>query len=384
MANINDYIMWRGDLSFENSEFNEIDNLILARFSYLPFSKIKIKKVDTIKSISSKFKDFKDEDFAYHGDKEMITEIGKSDRFNKLKVSDYVINNVKEKEQQFSAITIHINEKEIYVSFIGTDSSIVGWKEDFNLSFMSNIPAQKEALKYLKMICKKYPDVKIRIGGHSKGGNLAVYSSIYAGKRIQERIICTTNFDGPGFFKEIIESEEYQRIKNKLVTYIPQGSIVGRMLEHEEEYFVVESDAKGMYQHDIYSWHVMRNELIKLTHFDEHSEFINYTLKEYLKNTTPKQRKLFVDNVYKLLDATDAVTTHDFKSEWNKNIPLVMKSYIELNEKDKKSLSYMIGEFGKAAIESLIIKKNNNKKKNVLKKIEDKTKKEIKWKIEKK
>ena len=375
MANLNDYIKWRGDLSFDNSEFNEIDNLILARFSYLPFNRISIKDVETIKSISTKFKDFRDEEFAYHGDKEMITEIGRSDRFNKLKVTDYVISNVKEKEQQFSAITIHINENEIYVSFIGTDASIVGWKEDFNLSFMSNIPAQKEALKYLKMICKKYPGTSVRVGGHSKGGNLAVYSTVYAGKRIQDRIITTTNFDGPGFFKEIIESEEYQRVKNKLITYIPQGSIVGRMLEHEEEYFVVESEAKGMYQHDIYSWHVMRTELIKLDHFDEHSEFINHTLKEYLRNTTPEQRKLFVDNVYKLLDSTDAKTTHEFKNEWNKNISIVMKSFIELNDKDKKSLSYMIGEFGKAALDSFKTTKGINIKQNVIKKIEQKTKK---------
>ena len=240
---------------------------------------------------------------------------------------------------------------------------------------MSNIPAQKEALKYLKMICKKYPGTSVRVGGHSKGGNLAVYSTVYAGKRIQDRIITTTNFDGPGFFKEIIESEEYQRVKNKLITYIPQGSIVGRMLEHEEEYFVVESDAKGMYQHDIFSWHVMRTELIKLSHFDEHSEFINHTLKEYLRNTTPEQRKLFVDNVYKLLDSTDAKTTHEFKTEWNKNISIVMKSFIELNDKDKKSLSYMIGEFGKAALDSFKTTKGINIKQNVIKKIEQKTKK---------
>ena len=88
MANINDYIKWRGDLSFDSSEFNEIDNLILARFSYLPFNRISIKDVETIKSISTKFKDFRDEEFAYHGDKEMITEIGRSDRFNKLKVTE--------------------------------------------------------------------------------------------------------------------------------------------------------------------------------------------------------------------------------------------------------------------------------------------------------
>ena len=377
MANINDYIKWRGDLSFDNSEFNEVDDLILARFSYLPFYKIGFKGVKTIKAISEKFKDYKDEDFNYLGDREMIIGIGNSDRFRKLKVSDYVINNVKENEQQFSAITIHLNEKELYVSFIGTDATLVGWKEDFNLSFMSDIPAQLEALKYLRKICDKYPGTKLRIGGHSKGGNLAVYSSIYAGKKIENRIISTSNYDGPAFFREIIESDEYQRVKSKFVTYIPQGSIVGRMLEHEEEYYVVESDAKGMHQHDIYSWHVMGKELIKLDHLDEHSEFFNDTLNEYLKNTTPEERKIFVDNVYKLLDTTDAVTTHDFKNEWNKNIPVVMKSYKELNDEDKKALSFIIKEFGKAAIDTYKEFKIINNEDNFINKIKRKTENEV-------
>lgn len=170
MANINDYLIWRGDLPINSiCKFNEIDSMILARFSYLLFNKIKMQKEETIASISNKMKDFDNEEFRYNGDKEMINHLGQSDRFKNMLVTDFIEINDKKTEKQFSAITVHISNKELYVSFIGTDNSIIGWKEDFNMAFMHEIPAQLEGLKYLKYIATKYPESKIRIGGHSKG-----------------------------------------------------------------------------------------------------------------------------------------------------------------------------------------------------------------------
>ena len=187
MSSINDYIKWRGDLKLSSEhKFNELDSLILARFSYLIFHKIEMNKVETIESISKKMAHFKNNEFLFNGDKEMITLLGKSRRFKDLKVTDYVRNNSKKEEQQFSALVIHISKKSLYISFVGTDENIYGWKEDFNMAFMDEVPCQKLGTSYLNQIAQKYWYKKIRIGGHSKEGNIALYSALTANKSIQK------------------------------------------------------------------------------------------------------------------------------------------------------------------------------------------------------
>jgi len=156
MSNINDYLKWRGDISLKHDELNEIDELILARYSYFPFFKIEMELEETISDISKKMSKFKDDEYNYLGDREMNELIGKSARFKNLKVTDYRESNDQDEEKQFSAITITLNDELKYISFLGTDKSIIGWKEDFNLSFTQDIPAQIEALKYANNMPKKW------------------------------------------------------------------------------------------------------------------------------------------------------------------------------------------------------------------------------------
>jgi len=363
MSNINDYLLWRGDLPFEKDEFNEIDSMILARFSYLPFKMINMEAEETVESIAKKCDKFKDEEFGYHGDKDMITRMGKSIRFKNLKVTDYEANIDKEIERQFSAITIHLPDKSMYLSFCGTDNTIVGWKEDFNLSFMENIPAQISGLDYTKKIANKYRFSKLRLGGHSKGGNVAIYSAIYSEQKIQNRIIRVSNYDGPGFDKKITETENYKRILDKLFTYIPQSSVVGRLLEHEEKHTIVESIEKGLYQHDIFSWQVLGTDIIKLDEVTSDSEFINKTIRAWLKETSPEQRKIFVDTAYQLFDSTNATTLKELSSEKMKNLNTIFKAYNNMTEEEKKMMSNMMKDFANAVKEILVetAKSQNNK-----------------------
>ena len=344
MANINDYLLWRGDLSVEKDGFNELDSMILSRFSYLPFNRIALKDVETVESIAKKLDKFKDDEFNYHGDKDMITRMAKSIRFKDMKVTDYVENTDAETEKQFSAITIHISDKEFYISFCGTDNTIIGWKEDFNMSFMENIPAQIEGVEYARQIANKYRG-KIRIGGHSKGGNVAVYAAIASNKKIQDRLIKVSNYDGPGFDKKIVKDEKYKRIIEKVYTYIPQSSIIGRVLEHEEKYEIVQSIEKGIYQHDIFSWQVIGTDLIHVKNVTNSSEFINKTLRAYLKETKPEQRKIFIDIVFELLETTNANTFREFSTAKAKNIGTMIKNYKNVSEEDKKLMMQMVGEF---------------------------------------
>lgn len=349
MSNVNDYLVWRGDIPItKDFPFNEIDNLVLARFSYLIFNKINMEKEETIESISLKMKDFPNDDFRYNGDKEFITNLGVSTRFKNMIVTDFIEKSDKSAEKQFGAITIHISNKEMYISFIGTDSTLVGWKEDFNLAFMKNIPAQIDGMNYLNNVAKKYSHKTIRVGGHSKGGNVAIYSAISVAKQIQNRIISVRNYDGPGFNSAIIDTYKDEDIINRIVTFIPEDSVIGRILEHEEKVYVVESIEKGIYQHDIYSWQVLGKDFVYANAATNSSEVMYKAIKEWLKQTTPDQRRIFFDGVFEVFFSTSANTFGEISRNFVKNAPTLFKSYKDISEEDKKTMNLMLKKFVKA------------------------------------
>ncbi len=343
MANINDYLMWRGDIPLNSKfKFNEVDSMILARFSYLLFDKIKMSKVETIESIADKMKDIPETEFRYNGDKELIANLGKSNRFKDMIVTDYVRNNDKETEKQFCAVTIHLSDTQLYISYIGTDNTIYGWKEDLNMSFMDNVPCQIAGKEYARKIARKYEEKKIRIGGHSKGGNVAIYSAITVSKEIQKRIIKVYNYDGPGFNESIIEKYGNSAIIKKIETYIPQDSIIGRILNHKEKITIALSNQKGIFQHDLYSWQVVRDDLVRLEQNTQISEDIDETLTDWLETTTPQQRQIFVDTVFELFYSTDVETFREISTNLSTNIPKILKKYKELSQEDRKVITDMI------------------------------------------
>lgn len=354
MANINDYIDWRGDLPIsEEYGINEIDNMIFARISYLIFDKIHLEEKETIESISKKMQDFQNEEFNINGDKELITKLGQSKRFKDLVITDYIKNNDYEAVRQFSAITIHISKKLMYLSFEGTDGTILGWKEDFNMAFMKNIPAQIAGKEYLEKIADKYKAKKMILGGHSKGGNVAIYAGTTTTKKIQNRIIKVLNYDGPGFDEDFYKKTDNKEFVEKVYTYIPQDSIIGRILEHEEGFRVVESTQKGIYQHDIYSWQVKGRQMIKLKEASKSSDLMNETMKSWLKNTTIEQRKVFFDSVFDIFNSTSASKLAELSIAWKTNMPKIIDTYKGLSEEDKKTITEMIKIFGKSYFSSI-------------------------------
>ncbi len=361
MANINDYLSWRGDLKISNDNpFNEVDSMILARFSYLRFDKIHMESEATIQSISEKMQVLDKDEFLYDGDKELITRLGESNRFKNMRVTDYIKKTDPKVEKQFGAITIHISEEEMYISFIGTDSTINGWKEDFNMAFMDNVPCQLEGKVYVERITDKYPNKMLRIGGHSKGGNVAIYSAVTSTKNIHDKIIKAYNYDGPGFNKKMIEKYKDAEIIKKLETYIPQDSVIGRILDHAEKCEVALSIEKGIYQHDIYSWQVLRNDLIKSEKVTDGSEAIRKTLKEWLETTTEEQRKIFFDEIFELFYSTKANTFGEIQKDLSKNIVKILKTYSEIPEKDRKTITEMVKLFAKEYV-TVVAEQSNNK-----------------------
>ena len=361
MSNLFDYLKWRGELSFKQSPLNEIDNMILARLSSMPLHEIEFVEQETIKEVCKKLLFVRNEEFLLQ-DKKLCKELIKTNRYNNLRVADFERNIDIKQECQFAAITIFISDQEIYISYNGTDESFVGWKEDFNMSFMQHIPAQLSGLNYLEKISTKYQDVNIYLGGHSKGGNIAVYSGIYCLPETKERIINIFTADGPGFDKDIIETEEYATISTKVNTYIPQSSIIGRLLEHDEKYIVVKSNEKGIMQHDIYSWEVLGTKIVRSKEITKESQLVDNMLRNWLKNTTPEQRKDFVNILYELLISTEATKFSDLKTNKVKNVSNIINAYKNINEEQKKEIKQMINLLFSSAKNSFTNKEFKAKK----------------------
>ena len=352
MANVCDYVKWRGDLTLDQSGFNEIDNLILARFSYFPFDKIiEENEIVTIKELSKRFseQDVTKLPILWKDDVELFPLMGDSKRFGGMLATKYINKIDAEQEKQFSAITVLMPDNTIYVSYRGTDNTIVGWKEDFNMSFKSHIASQISAKQYLEEIAKEYPSSKIIIGGHSKGGNIAVYAATFASKEVKERIINVYNNDGPGFCEDVIETAEYQEILPRVHTYIPQSSIIGRLMNHKEKYTIVESVQKGIMQHDLYSWQVLGKEFVTLKKLTNESELIDKTIKEWLENVEPEKREQVIDAVFEILNTTEAQTMKELKANWFANAKTILGTYKTIDNDTKEMVWQTVNELLKVA-----------------------------------
>ena len=372
MANIHDYLDWRGDLKFEEFGINEIDELILARVSYFPYDRIKMKPKEKFKDIAKKMESFTDNDFIWKGDKELLVKLGESERYSDVTITDYIKHNVEEEQKQFSAITLHVGNSLHYVSYCGTDYSLYAWKENFNLSFMDKIPAQIEAKKYFDEIAKQYKG-KFILGGHSKGGNLAIYAAVKASAKNRSRIIKALNYDGPGFRSDFLKSKEYKEMLPKLHEYIPQDSVVGMLLTQDEAFTVVLSTEKAILQHDIFSWVVNKDKLLKVPNTTKASKITNRALSNWIKNCSLEQRQIFIDSVYEMLYATEATSLKELSSTLVSKIGIVLKRYNNLSEKDKKIMSKTVKQIVTSYRKAI----RDDNKKEIKQKI-DKIKKETK------
>ena len=347
MSNILDYIKWRGDLSFNQSEFNNVDNLIFSRFSYLPLEDLLdgLNEIVTIKEAYLRLikQGIREEKILQKEDKELFMLLANSERFGPLKITRFVNKVEVKEEKQFSAVTILLPDNTMYISYRGTDNTLVGWKEDFNISLDINIPSQKEAVKYLENTYETLRR-KMRIGGHSKGGNLAIYASVFCKETIKDEIIEVYNNDGPGLSKDLINKEVYKKGLEKIKSFIPQTSIIGKLMYHEEKYYIIKSTQKGIMQHDLYSWQVEGKEFIHLKEVTNESEFVDEVIKEWTTKITPNQRKEFINIVYNIIKETNSENLYEMSKNRFKTVGAVIKAYHATNKKNKQIITQTLSD----------------------------------------
>ena len=348
MSNIIDYIKWRGDIGVESSPFCDIDCLILSQIAMINFKGI-IPAIFEPGNIT-----LSDAADAYFADtersacslgaiippetKELFKEAGKSVRFGNMRFSAYVSHINLEEQTQFAALTVDIDDSARCIIFRGTDDTLVGWKEDFNLSYMSPIPAQTGAVKYLEEVCGGF-NGKIYVGGHSKGGNLAVYAATKADVSIQDRIIAVYNHDAPGFKREFLSLPEHVRIENRISTVIPQSSIVGMLFENKGHYNIVKSTMSGIMQHNPFSWEIIGNSFIKLDSLTLVGRNVAKAINDRMAKATPEECRALADAFYNILTATDSATLSDLKADKYAIVRAVMHA-------DKKTRSVVFSIVG--------------------------------------
>ena len=297
-----DYLKWRGDITFRQDPFNLVDNVLLSRLSYIHFEGA-LKGKMTIQETRDAYKKLHEEEGK--AVPEILEEMAESRRFGNARLYNYVSFHNEEHSEQFAALMIDLDDFSTYVAYRGTDGSTIGWKEDFMMLYRV-IGAQKEALNYLNTH-GRYAR-KLRVGGHSKGGNLALYASMKADKEVQRKITAVFSNDGPGLGEAVFNKEEFDTIKDRYIQIVPDSDVFGLAFEHDCKRLIVKSSRQILYSHNPDSWQVMRNRFITSDNLKKDSLTMGEAFKQFLEDTTPKQREIFTEELFKAL--ADAKIEH--------------------------------------------------------------------------
>lgn len=343
MANMVDYLAWRGDVSFEASPWNEIDGLLIATISYLDFHGGKDPKGWTLEEMDriGLLQEGKTNSFA--GRKKAFEAMAACERFRGCRLHHAIALTDAEIGMQFSALCVDLPDGTTCVAFRGTDNTLIGWREDFDMAYTTRVPAQEAAILYLTRAAalSKRP---LRLVGHSKGGNLAVCAAVYTKKKVQDRIESIWSYDGPGMNRETSQSEEYLRISDRIRSFVPQTSIIGMLMDYYEPYTVVRSIAAGISQHDPMSWQVYGPRFETLPAVDQTAVVVRDTLHEWLQNSTPEQRAAFVDALFSMAESTKAKTMSELTGEKLKTLLTMVGNRNEVDPETRRAFTRLMAQ----------------------------------------
>jgi len=344
MDNILTYLDWRGDITLAEREFNLIDNIILCELAYIDFvgvvprlgnndsAGITIQDAyEKIKSHSQGIKVTKRSGplIAYAS---LLEKLAASQRFGGAWLSHFVDIYDESRHIQFAAMCIGLDDNTTYIVFRGTDSTIIGWRENFAMSFQA-IPAQTEAVRYLEDVM--LPDGIYRVGGHSKGGNLAAYAAMMVPDELKDQIIAIYNNDGPGFSKEILAEDEYNKIRSKIQRIVPQYCVIGLLFENDTQRHIVKSRTYGILQHDSMSWAVGKDSIVSAEDLHRRSKPINAAISRWLEGLDTAERKALVDHFFDALGSRGAKYLSDIPRSGIGSFSSVFKALVKMETEAK-------------------------------------------------
>ena len=321
MGNLITYVQQYGAQTFEDKSLTDIDVLVLTEIAYLPFDEIVPKSFDITEAISleqlgKEFETIKEKEheknpFMITSERiELLEVVSKSQRYKEIKVFGFMNDIDDERTKQFAAVCYQWEEENRWIIFRGTDETLIGWKEDFMMTYSDLIPAQTDAIEYLKKQAETFSGT-LNVSGHSKGGNLSLYASAMQEEAIQNRIEQIYCWDSPGVHRSILGTEGYQRVVSKAKRYIPQDSIVGLMLESQVPYHIIESQGSGISQHSALMWNIEEDHFVELTELTKNSQLTDQTFKQWTEVVSDEDLKLFFDTFFDLIFEMGVETVND-------------------------------------------------------------------------
>ncbi len=353
MADFFDYLYWRGDLTFDKVPFNKIDALLLAQVSYCLFDGVVSEAFNEKKTFAQVAKDFaalpdyeERINIGFLINKrttELMVKCAESQRFRNVELCGFRNIYNEEKVEQFAALTFIIDGKPV-IALRGTDDTITGWKEDFNIAWLDQIPAQKDALEYFKEACAAL-DGDFVLTGHSKGGNLVINTAVRCDKKLQKRVSQVYNFDGPGFDPAFFESEEYEAVEEKIKSFYPGFSVVGMIFHHPKDFEIVKSDGFAFWQHDAMNWQLMGAEFVNEADFADESKLFYSAFNEWIDKLNKKQKKNFVETMFYVLEASGAKTNNEIEKDALKATARMVAAYADMDKKRRKELRDILSMF---------------------------------------
>ena len=333
MANIVDYLAWRGDIPFEVSPWNEVDGLLLATLSYLNFHGVRDARGWTLKEAKRIDLLIESPDNSFRPRRDAFYAMADSARFGESRMHHFVAMTDEETSMQFSAMCLDLPDGTMVVVYRGTDNTLVGWREDFNMAYQTWVPGQEAAGYYLTQAAKT-TDRPLRLIGHSKGGNLAAYAAAAAPPEVQDRIEGIWSYDGPGMNRETSTGEGFLRIADRIRSYIPQTSIIGLLMDYFQPYTVVRSSAAGLGQHDPISWQVYGRRFEELERIDRKAEIVCET----------EQRGAFVDALFQMADTTNATRMSDILNEKYRSLRKMMGGRKDLDPETRRVFNRLMAQ----------------------------------------
>lgn len=352
MSNLFDYLEWRGDLTFEQDPFHDLDALVLSQISYFTFEKIM--EEDEHLTLAQAWEEMKDGDvssrFVEKSDKQFFEKLVESRRYKDLEICHMSHKQAEEEIIQFAAMTFLLPDGTPYIGFRGTDVSFVGWKEDLYMAFSDSVPAQLMAVDYLKKIVELYQR-PLYVGGHSKGGNLAMYSAVSVPEEMQNLIKMVYVHDGPGLKEELFHSESYARLKDRLQVILPDQSMVGILMMHPEEYYVVKSSANsGVMQHNPYSWQVMGTHYVLAEGLKKESHYVETVTKKWVEENNEEELRGFVESMFEFLQSSETESMEDLVKNIRKNPKMLIHAFRDVDEEKYKAFKQTMSAMAGTAI----------------------------------
>ena len=351
--NILDYLEWRGDLSFAREELNEVDMLIFAWLSYYDFrqytdlgisldgltlrelAELHVRQNGPFVEINTSKTIYPSVTAAW-----LLCRASNTARFSPVRIHCFRQVADRERSIQFAAVSFLVGNTLRIIAYRGTDSTIAGWKEDCQLSFMEAVPAQRLAVQYLE---ENMDGRGTMICGHSKGGNLAVYAALHVSDAKLENVRRVYNFDGPGFCFNVQNLARYEHLKERIITIVPESSVIGMMLEHEEDYRIVESQMAGVLQHDALFWKVKSGGFVYSDKLSRSSVVVDKTLHDWLKQISPEERREFVDVIFSVIESSGAEKLTDLSEKTvQKGIKMLMAATTLSKQQRKMALRLLL------------------------------------------